>query len=95
MSILVFAFLIAMLRAGKTVANFWGCILTFVCLIPHEFLHAFCFKGDVFMYNNMKQGSLFVNDDIIEDAKDDAESCQLFQIGADNGIEGFAFCHGV
>lgn len=60
MSILVVTFFIAMLRAGKTVANFWGCILTLVCLIPHEFLHAFCFKGDVFMYNNMKQGSLFV-----------------------------------
>lgn len=37
--------------------GFW---LGFICLIPHEFLHAICFKKDVYMYTNLKQGMLFV-----------------------------------
>ena len=37
-----------------------GCLLAFVCMIPHEFLHAVCFKEDVYMYNNLKQGTMFV-----------------------------------
>lgn len=34
-----------------------GCMLV---ILPHEFLHALCFKGDVYMYNNLKQGMCFV-----------------------------------
>ncbi len=37
-----------------------GMILALVSLIPHEFLHAICFKNDVFMYQNLKQGMMFV-----------------------------------
>ena len=37
--------------------GFW---LGFLCLVPHEFLHAICFKEDVYMYTNLKQGMLFV-----------------------------------
>lgn len=39
---------------------FWGIIFSLVTLIPHEFLHAICFKKDVYMYNNLSQGMLFV-----------------------------------
>ena len=37
-----------------------GMFLSLVSLVPHEFLHALCFKSDVYMYQNLKQGMLFV-----------------------------------
>ena len=33
---------------------------TFIVILPHEFLHGTCFKGDVYMYTNLKQGLCFV-----------------------------------
>lgn len=35
-------------------------LFPFVVIIPHEFLHAICFKKDVYMYENLKQGMVFV-----------------------------------
>ena len=29
-------------------------------MVPHELLHALCFREDVYMYHNLKQGMLFV-----------------------------------
>lgn len=29
-------------------------------LVPHELLHALCFKGDVYFYTNLSQGMVFV-----------------------------------
>ena len=40
--------------------NGWALLLYFAILVPHEFLHAICFKEDVYMYQNLKQGMLFV-----------------------------------
>ena len=37
--------------------GFW---IGWICLFPHEILHAICFKEDVYMYTNLKQGMLFV-----------------------------------
>ena len=37
-----------------------GCIAPMLILFPHELLHAVCFKGDVYLYTNWKQGLLFV-----------------------------------
>lgn len=37
-----------------------GIFLSLASLVPHEFLHALCFKEDVYMYNNLKQGMMFV-----------------------------------
>lgn len=37
-----------------------GIVLSLVSLVPHEFLHALCFKDDVYMYTNLKQGMMFV-----------------------------------
>lgn len=37
-----------------------GCVLPLLILFPHEFLHAVCFKKDVYLYTNFKQGMLFV-----------------------------------
>lgn len=38
----------------------WGWILFILSFVVHEFLHAICFKEDVYMYNNLRQGNLFV-----------------------------------
>lgn len=40
--------------------NTWGIIAFFATMIPHEFLHGICFSGDVYMYQNLSQGMLFV-----------------------------------
>lgn len=40
--------------------NTWGIIAFIVSMVPHEFLHGICFKGDVYMYQNITQGMLFV-----------------------------------
>ncbi len=37
-----------------------GGIASLFTLFPHELLHAVCFKGDVYLYTNLKQGMLFV-----------------------------------
>lgn len=37
-----------------------GCVASMLVLLPHEFLHAVCFRDDVYLYTNWKQGMLFV-----------------------------------
>jgi len=41
-------------------STIFGCILSLLCLFPHEFLHAICFKEEVYIYSNLKQGMMFV-----------------------------------
>lgn len=36
------------------------CFGSLILIFPHEFLHGLCFRGDVYMYTNMKQGMCFV-----------------------------------
>lgn len=38
----------------------FGAIASMLILFPHEILHALCFKEDVHLYTNWKQGLLFV-----------------------------------
>ena len=61
-SIIVFVVLIVISYCiGKSfLFDIWGWLLFMACLVVHEFLHAICFKEDVYMYNNLKQGNLFV-----------------------------------
>lgn len=37
-----------------------GTMLPLLTMFPHELLHALCFKEDVYLYTNFKQGLLFV-----------------------------------
>ena len=37
-----------------------GCFASLLVFLPHEFLHAICFRSDVYLYTNLKQGMLFV-----------------------------------
>ena len=39
---------------------FVGAIISLVIVFPHELLHAVCFKKDVYLYTNLKQGMVFV-----------------------------------
>lgn len=48
------------IRGGFSAFSPIGCILTLLVLFPHELLHAICFKDDVYMYTNLRQGMLFV-----------------------------------
>ena len=39
---------------------FWPALVSCLLLFPHELIHAICFKKDVYLYTNLKQGMLFV-----------------------------------
>ena len=61
--LLIPLFVLLVLRCGKntfTDMNGFAAVASMICLIPHEFLHAICFKNDVYIYTNLKQGMLFV-----------------------------------
>ena len=45
---------------GLQPLNIIGCLLSVLTLVPHEFLHALCFKDDVYMYEYLSKGMLFV-----------------------------------
>ncbi len=45
------------LVGGQTVL---GLALPILTLFPHELLHALCFRQDVYLYTNFRQGMLFV-----------------------------------
>lgn len=55
---------IAFMRAGFQMfgdfACVYGCIASMFILFPHEILHAVCFKKEVYLYTNWKEGMLFV-----------------------------------
>lgn len=46
------------------IGNRWGigtgALICLLCLVPHELLHAICFKKDVYMYQYLSKGMLFV-----------------------------------
>ncbi len=44
-------------NTGQMIA---GCFLPMAVLLPHELLHAVCFREDVYIYTNLRQGMLFV-----------------------------------
>ncbi|MBR0353577.1 MAG: DUF3267 domain-containing protein [Oscillospiraceae bacterium] len=48
------------LRGGFRAWNIFGALAALVAMFPHEFLHALCFKEDVYMYTNLQHGMLFV-----------------------------------
>lgn len=62
--IIVIAMVIPLaLRAKENLLSlqaYLGLITSFLALFPHEVLHAVCFKEDVYLYTNLRQGMLFV-----------------------------------
>jgi len=47
-------------RGGTDAFQIWGILAGLLAAFPHEFLHAVCFKEDVYLYTNFKNGMLFV-----------------------------------
>lgn len=37
-----------------------ACVLGLILIVPHEILHAICFKKDVYLYTDLKHGIVFV-----------------------------------
>ncbi|MBR2099449.1 MAG: DUF3267 domain-containing protein [Firmicutes bacterium] len=58
--ILVIAFALLFLRTRTFEVSMPGFALYLLSLVPHEYLHALCYHGDVYMYQNLKHGMLFV-----------------------------------
>ena len=44
-------------RAGL---SYVGILLSLLTMLPHELLHAVCFRETVYLYSNLKQGMMFV-----------------------------------
>ena len=61
-SVLIFIVTIALLfiRGGFRAFSLGGAWLAILACFPHEYLHALCFKEDVYMYTNLRHGMLFV-----------------------------------
>ncbi len=57
--LLIFGAVFLLRREGEW-WSIWGFLLYLLSLVPHEFLHALCFREDVYMYQNLKHGMLFV-----------------------------------
>ena len=51
-----------LIRHGTDALSWLGISTIFfiLCLFPHEIIHAICFKKDVYLYTNLKEGMLFV-----------------------------------
>ena len=65
LAVLILAVLaiLAICRAGlhfDSIQFFIGYAISMLTVFPHELLHAICFKEDVFLYTNSRQGMLFV-----------------------------------
>ena len=45
---------------GFSFINSYGLIAAVISLIPHEFIHALCFAGDVYFFTYLEKGLLFV-----------------------------------
>lgn len=58
--IMVVFMVLYFLRAGIRNFSFFGYILAMLSVFPHELLHAVCFRNEVYLYTNWKQGMLFV-----------------------------------
>ncbi len=51
---------VAFLRTGQWIFNLLGALLAILSIFPHEFLHALCFREDVYFYTYFKGGMAFV-----------------------------------
>ena len=52
---------LAFLRTGNlSFINIFGLVAAVISLFPHEFLHALCFREDVYFYLYFKKGMMFV-----------------------------------
>ena len=58
--IIIVLVIAAWIRAGDVIFPYSAIFLYFLTVVPHEILHALCFKEDVYLYHNLSNGMLFV-----------------------------------
>lgn len=58
--ILIIMIVIFSLVSGGDSLNFIGVFIAVISMVPHEILHAVCFKKEVYFYTNLRQGMMFV-----------------------------------
>jgi len=58
--LVVITLAIIVLYGGHGSTSWVGVLLAIVTFVPHELLHAICFRDDVYMYTNLRHGMLFV-----------------------------------
>lgn len=58
--IMVLALVGVILRGGIGNISLIGIFLSYMTLFPHEILHGLCFKDEVYLYTDLKNGLLFV-----------------------------------
>ena len=58
--LLVVTIVLAWIRARDLFLPYSSIFLYLLTIIPHEFLHAICFKDDVYLYQDLKHGMFFV-----------------------------------
>ena len=59
-AIVMLALLGVFLRGGFENFSIAGIFLSYITLFPHEILHALCFRDEVYLYTNLKNGIMFV-----------------------------------
>ena len=52
--------IVSWIRAKDIFFSYGSIFLYILTIIPHELLHAICFKDDVYLYHDLKNGMLFV-----------------------------------
>lgn len=58
--ILLLLLILGGIRSGELPVHIVGALLAMCIMVPHEFLHACCFREEVLMYSNLKEGMMFV-----------------------------------
>lgn len=58
--IVIVLIIISWIRAKDVFFSYSSLFLYILTIIPHELLHAICYKDDVYLYHDLKNGMLFV-----------------------------------
>ena len=58
--IMAVGFIICWIRAKDIFFSYGSILLYVLTIIPHELLHAICFKGDVYLYQDLAHGMFFI-----------------------------------
>lgn len=60
LGLMVLCLILLFVRGGLRAFRVWGYVLSMLALFPHELLHGICFREEIYLYTNWKQGMLFV-----------------------------------
>lgn len=52
--------ILSCIRARDIFISYGGVVLYLLTIIPHELLHAICFKDDVYLFQDLRHGMVFI-----------------------------------